>query len=298
MNYTIVSKSSLPNNIQSNYSTKQVLCVYDNSGLVRQIISGTSGSLCSKVDAAGGRLSPGSVSALDFSNIKTGGVKESMSNSNIVESAKGLIDGNFAGLFNFNLQEFWVHVKGAAQRTISKNKSSAKSAARLRIGEITLNRVVDYLFKSTESAIPGIKIPFLKKKSFIDLEKHREIISIVVGNVSLLGLDIFSYFGIPLTGSGEFVAQCMTEYAYDLASKKIAAYLPQTKIVSGISAIINGVEKEVGKETLQQAMTDNEKAAMADSDPNSLKNELGNILGNKGVEGQTDGHRPDGPPNQ
>ncbi|HDK27227.1 MAG TPA: hypothetical protein ENG48_09130 [Candidatus Atribacteria bacterium] len=271
MNYCIVGKESLPKKLMHlAINGAKVLCLFSDKGEVKKIFAGSVRELNEKVNAVGGELSQ-PPNELFFENINIG---DTMSKTKVSDSIKNLVGGNFSGIRNFKLSEFWIHVQAAAKRTLKKNKSATKQAARLRIGEIALNRIIDKIITQLNNSAPGIKIPFFGKKPIMDFEQYREIISIVVGNSSLLGFDIFSYFGIPMTGLAEVTANCMLEYAYDLASRKIVNWIPQTKIVTEIKSIFTDVENEIGTQNLKDVMTNDEKK----SDNSTTQNEISDLI--------------------
>ena len=63
----------------------------------------------------------------------------------------------------------------------------------------------------------------------------------------------------------------MLEYAYDLASRKIVVWFPQTKIVQEVKGIFADTESEIGADNLREVMTDEEKNSSRSESHDEIK---------------------------
>lgn len=249
------TSSLLPNSISEKLDCNDgVLAFFDSSNNVTRKVIGSIRKLAIVADELGGVLC-NAPSGLKF---KEGDVVIKK-----VNDVLGLIRGDFSGLKDFNLDSFVQHVKAAAKRVGVQNKKDGVSSARRKYGKYALKKLLKPYVDKMKSKMKIFNLPFMK--SPIKPDQLEEVMYIIVGNLTLFGIDVFSYFGIPMTGFAEFTSKCMLEYAYDLAMERVANIIPQFKALNGVGTFFDDIKKEVGD--ISKIMTDEEKGKCNATNP-------------------------------
>lgn len=270
MEYSIVSREEkqIPRMIRDQIPGDERMLILHSDGVVEKTIIGKPAELMDVVRGVGAGIST-APKDLDFGtrkpaeintnkNNEEGEGTEEVSNKQNSNNILGLLfGGNFIGLDNISLEGFLNKVKGSGKRLLAVNKSSAVAGYRREVGKVALENIMKrFVIPWLEKVTPGINVPFFGKKSPINLEKHSEIISLVVGNLAFFGVDVFSYFGIPMTSKLEFATNCMMEYSYQKAMDKLAAITPKMTGINKVTDFFDVLDLPPGHERL---MTEDEK---------------------------------------
>ena len=259
MEYFITKSSSqdvgIPQNIYENACNGDSILICHTGGLIKKVEYGSTRKLHDIVSRAGAKITkrPNKLTYNKkdekgevMSTVKTGGLMQ-------------LLGGDFSGLTNFDLNSFMTHVKAAAKRTGKKNVTDSKAGLRRQLGKASLDNLMkDYVMPWLKEVVPGVKIPLLGKKNAINVDDHYEIISIIIGNLAYFGVDVFSYFKIPLTPKAEFITNCMMEYAYQAGMDRLGSWAPKA---AGLNKVTNFFDVLELPEGYDKIMTKEERSS-------------------------------------